>query len=303
MVYIMFIMIILLVSKLKFVYKMSYNHIKSVPHPDKGELAMLLTIQDVINKLLTSSHPLEQTVDIIEWGDPTAPVTGIATCFMPTQYVLEQAVALGVNLLITHENVFYNHHNRYAQLEHDSVYLQKRAFIESSQLHIFRIHDYIHQFQPDGITLGLLQALEWETYVTEHRNTASIIALPEASLGDIAAYIKEKLGISYVRLVGNPEMRCSHVAVMVGYRGGGEHAIPFYERDHVDLIIAGEGPEWETPEYVRDAIQQHKPRALLMLGHAESEAPGMKWLATELNKQISSIPVHFISDKPLYQII
>lgn len=264
---------------------------------------MLLTVQQVIDTLLQSSDRLDQTVDILEWGDSSATVSGIATCFMPTQYVLEQAVELGVNLLITHENAFYNHHNQSSQLEHDSVYLQKKAFIESNQLNIFRIHDYIHRSQPDGITYGLIQALDWDQFVIEHRNTASILSLPAASLEDLAVYIKSKLDIPYVRIVGNTEMSCSHIAVMVGYRGGGEHAIPFYERDQVDLIIAGEGPEWETPEYVRDAIHQQKARALLMLGHAESEAPGMKYLASELEKLFPSVPVRFITDKPLYKVI
>ena len=35
--------------------------------------------------------------------------------------------------------------------------------------------------------------------------------------------------------------------------GGGALAIPYFEAEHLDLIITGEGPEGETPEYVRDA--------------------------------------------------
>lgn len=275
----------------------------SLFHIFTGGYTMLLTVQQVIDTMLQPVNRIEQTVDILEWGNPDAVVTGIATCFMPTQHVLEQAVELGCNLIIAHENAFYTHHNRTSYLEHDSVYVQKRDFIEFNQINIYRIHDYIHHFQPDGITSGLIQSLEWNQYVTEHRNTASMITLPYASLEEIAEYVKAKLGIPYVRIVGDPMMKCSHLGIMVGYRGGGEHAIPFYERDQVDLIIAGEGPEWETPEYVRDAMHQQKARALLMLGHAESEAPGMQWLAADLSRLFPNITVTYLSDKPVYTLI
>ncbi|MNW69316.1 NIF3 (NGG1p interacting factor 3) [compost metagenome] len=79
--------------------------------------------------------------------------------------------------------------------------------------------------------------------------------------------------------------------------------IPLFEQDGLDLIIAGEGPEWETPEYVKDAAAQGRNQALIMLGHAESEAPGMKLLAERLSQQFLGLPVHFVQDRPVFQII
>lgn len=76
-----------------------------------------------------------------------------------------------------------------------------------------------------------------------------------------------------------------------------------YEQESLDLVIAGEGFEWEVPEYIRDAGQQDRNRALLMLGHAESEAPGMKLLAARLAGQFPQVPVQYIQEKPVYQIL
>ena len=43
------------------------------------------------------------------------------------------------------------------------------------------------------------------------------------------------------------------------------------ERGDADLIICGEGPEWETPEYVREANRLGRSCGLIVLGHAVLE--------------------------------
>ncbi|MNI86316.1 NIF3 (NGG1p interacting factor 3) [compost metagenome] len=115
--------------------------------------------------------------------------------------------------------------------------------------------------------------------------------------------MKMQLRIPYVRVAGNLSATCTRVGILVGYRGGGPMTIPLYEQDQLDLIIAGEGPEWETPEYVKDAVQQGRSKALIMLGHAESESPGMELLARRLAEQFPGMPVHFVKDRPVYQVI
>jgi putative NIF3 family GTP cyclohydrolase 1 type 2 len=136
-----------------------------------------------------------------------------------------------------------------------------------------------------------------------HEPAATVLHIPSLTLERTAQYLKEKLQIPYVRVVGNPEMLCSRVGLLVGYRGGAALALPLLKDYNLDLVIVGEGPEWETPEYVRDAIHQGRNKAYIALGHAESEQPGMKELAERLRHQFPGIPVYFISQKPLFRII
>ena len=91
--------------------------------------------------------------------------------------------------------------------------------------------------------------------------------------------------------------------LLAGYRGNGATAIPLFEQEQLDLIIAGEGPEWETPEYVKDAVHQGKRRALILLGHAESEEPGMEALAEQMRAEFPSIPVHFIPAVRTFEVL
>ncbi|MNR42724.1 NIF3 (NGG1p interacting factor 3) [compost metagenome] len=115
--------------------------------------------------------------------------------------------------------------------------------------------------------------------------------------------MKKRLGINYVRVHGDLNLTCSKIGILAGYRGGAQNAIPLFEQEQLDLVIYGEGPEWETPEYVRDAVFQGKHKALIVLGHAESEEPGMKLLAYMLTNKYPEVPIHYIKERPIFEVI
>ncbi|WP_276352305.1 Nif3-like dinuclear metal center hexameric protein [Cohnella caldifontis] len=265
---------------------------------------MKITVQDVIRELIQPVGPLENTVDTLKFGDPAAKVNGIVTTFMPSQRVLEEAAAWGANLVIAHEAPFYHHRDAFAEtLESDPVVRAKRGFIQESGLAIFRFHDYWHRYRPDGIMEGLIEALGWSAYAMEHLPTASIAEIPPMTALEAAEQAKKRLGIRYVRFTGNPDAICRRVGLMAGYRGGGTHAIPLIEQYQLDLVLCGEGPEWETPEYIRDAARQGRGKALITLGHAESEAAGMKLLADRLQARYPGLPVRYIAEEPIFRIL
>jgi putative NIF3 family GTP cyclohydrolase 1 type 2 len=274
----------------------------SVPAMLKGE-NKIYTIGQIINALTADIDVTLPTVDNLIYGNPDTEVKAVVTTFSASQFVLEQAVALGANLVITHEGVFFTHQDERDWLEEDPVYQEKTRLIEQSGLSIFRLHDYVHRYKPDGIMLGLLRELGWESYVFTHQPAATILELPPVTLAEIAGQLKKALQISYVRVAGKLSMPCIRVVISVGYRGNSRQAIPLFQQEEVDLIIAGEGPEWETPEYVKDAVQQGRSKALIMLGHAESEAPGMKYLAERLSEQFPGLPVSFVRDPPAFYIV
>lgn len=46
--------------------------------------------------------------------------------------------------------------------------------------------------------------------------------------------------------MGDLSMECRRVGILVGYRGTGEMIIPLFHKESLDLVIYGEGPEWEA---------------------------------------------------------
>lgn len=263
---------------------------------------MDIKVSDVYKKLTSGIPPIENTVDGLLAGNPDTLVKGIAVTFLATQQIIEKARDMGANLIISHEGIYFSHWDKRDRLGSDQVYLDKSRLVEESGMSIIRLHDYVHRHLPDCITKGLVCALGWEQLEVENRDIVSIVEIPGMTLQLLIAYIKEKLGISHLRYVGDPSAICRRIGVLVGYRGSGDSLIPIFSKDGADLVICGEGPEWEAPEYVRDAAYQKKNKALIVLGHAESEGPGMEYYAEHLRSSFPGIPVRYIGYDPIFKL-
>ena len=72
---------------------------------------------------------------------------------------------------------------------------------------------------------------------------------------------------------------------------GGRPQIQLLQAEKPDVLIVGEVAEWETAEYIRDAQAMKLPMSLIVLGHAESEEPGMEWLVPWLQPKVRDIKV------------
>jgi putative NIF3 family GTP cyclohydrolase 1 type 2 len=234
------------------------------------------------------------TVDTFKAGNPDTPVTGIAVTMMATLDVLKRAAASGNNLVITHEPTFFSHLDKpedLAEGENDPVLAEKRAFIEKHGLIIWRFHDHWHARKPDGIQTGMVHALGWEKFqdpANEH-----LFTLPETNLSELASDIRARLRIYAMRVVGDPEMKVTRVAMSPG-AAGFEHETKALEMPDVQVLVLGETREWETVEYVADAVSEGKHKALIILGHIPSEQAGMEECARWLKGFVTEVPVNFV---------
>ncbi|HEY3456709.1 MAG TPA: Nif3-like dinuclear metal center hexameric protein [Bryobacteraceae bacterium] len=254
-----------------------------------------LTAQAVIDRIQKNVGVpwTTPTVDTFKAGDPSTPVAGIAVTMMATLDVIQRAAASGKNLVITHEPTFYSHQDQTADLEkqNDAVLAEKQAFIRDHHIVVWRFHDHWHRRKPDGIQLGMTHALGWEKF--QNPENAHLFSIPETTLDELAASVKHKLGIVAMRVVGDPNMKLTKVAMLPG-AGGAAGQIRMLERNDVEALLIGEVPEWETVEYVADAATEHKRKALLLLTHIPSEQAGMEECAKWLKTFISEVPIEFV---------
>jgi len=234
------------------------------------------------------------TVDTFKAGNPDTQVTGIAVTMMATLDVLQRGAASGKNLIITHEPTFFNHldaPDSLPQKENDAVLAAKRAFIAQHGLVIWRFHDHWHMRKPDGIEAGMVRALGWEKF--QNSRDEHLFVLPETSLEKLAADLSKRLATGVIRVVGDPSMKFTKVALAPGATGFANetHAL---ESDDVETLVVGETAEWETVEYVADAVTEGKRKALIVLGHISSEQDGMEECARWLKTFITETPIEFI---------
>jgi putative NIF3 family GTP cyclohydrolase 1 type 2 len=236
-----------------------------------------------------------ETVDKFVAGDPQIAVKGIATTMMATLDVVQRAAAAGKNLVITHEPTFYNHLDRPDGMEEsDAVWKEKRAFLLKHGMVVWRFHDHWHRRTPDGILAGMVHAMEWEKYQQEEN--PYLFTMPERTLEALAAEVAQKLGSPVVRVVGERGMKVTRVAFSPGSAGfvRETHAL---EMDNVEVLLVGETREWETVEYVADAVSEGKRKALVVIGHVPSEQAGMEECARWLKMFLKDVPIEFVATK------
>jgi len=261
--------------------------------------AQQITVGEVISRIQenVTCEWREETVDNLKSGKLDQKVTGIATTFMATLEVLKKAKAQNINLIITHEPTFYNHFDDKKALENDPVQQAKLKFIEENDLVVFRFHDHMHRTVPDGIEVGLVKRLAWKKY---QEGEEMIFDLPEISVKKLAKKLEQEFDNNAIRVVGDPKMKVDKVGIVPGAYGSYAQ-IAMLNQEGIDLVIVGETREWETVEYVRDANEAGFKKALIVMGHADSEEDGMEYCKDWLKTFISEVSVQFIpAGNPLW---
>jgi putative NIF3 family GTP cyclohydrolase 1 type 2 len=258
------------------------------------------TVKQIIDLIIKSvpGAPFPSTVDTIKAGNIDQRVTGIVTTMFATVDVIQQAAALGANFIIAHEPTFYNHLDESKGLEQDKVYQQKMELLNKHQMVVWRFHDYLHSLEPDGVFMGVLEALGWEKYYD--KSNRGLLTIEPATLASIIQLTQSRLNIEHVRFIGDEQQVCKRVVLIPGAAGGEMqiHSLQVYKPD---LLIVGELDEWETSEYIRDMRSLGINISLIVLGHIQSEEPGMKWLVNWLQPQLKGIKITHLPSKDAFR--
>jgi putative NIF3 family GTP cyclohydrolase 1 type 2 len=258
-----------------------------------------LTVNDVIARIRSEVNcpwNMAMTVDKIKAGNGETDVTGIATTFMATMEVLKKAKAAGCNFIITHEPTFYSHTDDLSIHANDPIQEEKLKYIKDNNLVVWRFHDHIHQNNPDQIYEGFVNKLDWMKYNKEDK---SVFEIPEKSLVQIVKEIETKFNAKTIRVVGLPTAKFSKVGLVLGAAGSGAH-FKMLQNPACELLFVGESNEWETVPYVQDAITLGYNKALIVMGHADTEEAGMGVCAKWLKGFYPALPIQFIEAKNPY---
>jgi putative NIF3 family GTP cyclohydrolase 1 type 2 len=240
---------------------------------------------------------MAQTVDTFKAGDPSTPITGVATTMMATFDVLQRAAAANRNLIITHEPTFYGHQDQTTDLENekDPTYTAKQDFIAKHHLVVWRFHDHWHQRRPDGILTGMVKALGWES--SQRSDDPSVFTMKvETTLQSLAADIRTKLDAKTLRVVGDPQLKVTAVALSPGFACYPNNR-RLLQMPDVQVVIIGEAHEWEAIEHAADASAAGLQKGLIAIGHIPSEQAGMDECARWLRTFVTEVPVDFIPTK------
>ncbi|MGH9308669.1 MAG: Nif3-like dinuclear metal center hexameric protein [Vicinamibacterales bacterium] len=229
--------------------------------------------------------------DTYKFGGPDTVVTGIATTVFVTLDVIQRAAADRLNMIIPHEDTFWNDRDDTTVVSRDPLYASKVDLLRKHDIVVFRIHDHMHAQRPDFTYVGSARDVglesRYETAPGSHR-----FVIPETTLGALAADVRRRTGARALRVVGDPASKVSRIQLGVGY------ATPPVNAGEVDVVISGEQQEadggFDGPEYVLDAMTLGIAKGWIMLGHAISEEAGMLEMAEWIKGFVPEVPVRLI---------
>lgn len=247
--------------------------------------------------------PRPTTVDGFLAGDPDAPVRGVAVTMMATLDVLQRAAERHLDLVVTHEPLYFDHHgasDAVLAAEGDPVFAAKSAFVAEHGLVVHHLHDAWHDRRPDGVLTGVARALGWLD--AGRAGTEGVYDLPPTTLGDLAAHVARALGARALRYVGDPAAPVSAVGLQPGFQGF-EKNRHLLARTDVDMLVLGEGHEWETGEYAADAVTAGLCAGVVVVGHVPSEQEGMAEAARWLAGLVPEVPVELIAAADPFRVV
>lgn len=270
-----------------------------------------MKISEIISKISEFHPPVDETRtrDVVKFGDPEQECTGVVTTVYASVDVIRRAAELNANFIICHEPLFYADEDTQDWLAGNSVYEEKAALLREHNIVVWRDHDRIHGGGPgrvrehtDLIFYGIMKELDWEPYCIGFDKKPLLYEIPETTVRDLTAELLEKFHLNGARIVGNPDAKVRRVFFSEHVTAANFHgkqpdslAIQEIEAENYDVMIPLEIVDWTLSEYVRDAAQLGRNKAIIEMGHFNVEEIAMKYMQKWLPDVLeNAVPVHFV---------
>lgn len=273
-----------------------------------------MTIREIIGLIEAYHRPIPgyrqdpRACDGVKFGDPDQECTGIASAIAASVDVIEKAAAAGCNLLYVHEPTFYTHWDTVDWLEGDRVYAEKASLLRRCGMVVYRDHDHQHRHDPDGVFQGIMEELGWQPYLVGDSRRPMDFLLPACTGRQLAARLKEELGLSGMRAVGDLDSPVRRVSFVLHITDGDaavqQEVTRKIRQEKLDAVIPLECVEWTAASYVRDAAQLGHPLVMLLPGHMAGEALGNRWAVRWLRTITqNAVPVVYLPMDDLFQYL
>ena len=252
-------------------------------HPRSEMLGMNAT---QVQEYLESVSPGRGYEEGFRFGSPHVEVSGILVCFMATLDAIGHAAEEDCNLIIAHEDLFFPYDFGQTKLQDSMTWTVNRARIEAlceHEITVIRAHGMLDRLcilDVFGEVLGLPEPVVSEGYIR-------IYDIPPTTVRELAADVKERVGLPLVRVVGDPQSTVKRVGAPWGGLGLSVN-VSFIEsllQHDPDVLIAGETDDYAM-RYVLDA-----GLAMIETSHSASENPGLRQFADRLAKDFPQMKV------------
>ena len=207
-------------------------------------------------------------------GDPAWDVRGIHVAMDATSSVLDEAIAAGANLIVTHHPMMFAARKRLVETDSEAKLLCRMI---RHEIALIAAHTNLDQ-APGGINDVLARVIGLEDVTGE-----GYVRLGSLPVSMTAETFAQQVGISLntvVRLMGDPQRTVRRVAVC---SGGGSDSWDDARRLGADAFLSGEIKHHHALAAVEDGM------VLLEAGHHATEEPGIFALADALQNHLNAL--------------
>ena len=236
-------------------------------------------------------------------GDNMKEVNKVLFCLDVTQKVVQKAIDKNVDLIISHHPVIFSGLKR---ITNETVHGRKILKLIENKIAVYSIHtnsDFaingLNDFIMDKLNLDgekiIFNEREFDDYnpiknkmERVHSGFARIKILnEEMKLEDLLERIKDSLGISYVRYVGNKDTYIRKIGLVTG----GGSSFMYDIADKIDVFLTGDLRYHEALDALEDG------RILVDVGHFESEYLFVDMMEREMEKFFDGEMIRHFEDE------
>ncbi len=205
-------------------------------------------------------------------------ISGILVALDVTEAVLQEAIKLQANLLITHHPLFFK---SLKKLDDSSVTSRLAKMAIENKINILSFHTNLDSTQ-EGLNDLLAKQLNLKKVkplISNSKNKkvglGRIGDHPKIVLADLARLVQKVLSVQSVRFVGNPQQTIKKIAVVTGSGAG-----YFFEAKNkgADVLITGDVKYHTALDALAEQI------ALIDAGHFGTEIGMVKLIADQLKQ-------------------
>jgi len=255
-----------------------------------------MTIEDFMRSIETWFGKLSPEEGLLH-GNVQCRITGITVCWMVTEKVIDFSAEKSHNFIITHEDLLfppgYASSDSANLTEKPGMVSKKRIdLLDRNGISVLRLHSLTDRhFILDDV--GKVLSLGEPVVKNGLHRIYEITPLP---LKEFAEDVKKNLGISQVRVTGNPCQKVKRIGSLWGGVGLSTNAgfINNILAYRIDTAIAG-----ESDEYTLRALSDMNI-GLVEMGHEKSEEPGLKNFTKDLKKRLQAIPVQYCENNIIW---
>ena len=262
--------------------------------------------RDIIN-ILEKKFP---KITAEEWdnvglliGDNTKDVNKVLFCLDVTEKVIEKSIKNNVDLIISHHPVIFS---GFKKVTNETSHGRKLLKLMENKIAVYSIHTNA-DFAINGLNDFIMDKFNLEgekIIVNEHKfedynpiknkmehvhgGLARIKILNEKmKLEDLLEKIKDALGISYVRYVGDKNSYVKKIGLVTG----GGSSFMYDIADKIDVFLTGDLRYHES----LDALEEG--RILVDVGHLESEYLFVDMMEKEMGKFFDGEMIRHFEDE------